>query len=68
MVTKQGAEQATNVIGASAIGLSPTSTYLEEAELRDIFSRTLNNSQSKAYKYLVASCFKQKLSAVDDIT
>jgi len=42
--------------------------HIEEAELRDIFTRTLNNSQSKAYKYLVAACMEQKISPVEDIT
>lgn len=42
--------------------------HLEEAELRDIFSRTLKNSQSKAYKFLIASCFLQQVTPVENFT
>ncbi|CAL8138262.1 unnamed protein product [Orchesella dallaii] len=42
--------------------------HLEEAELRDIFSRTLKNSQSKAYKFLIASCFLQNVTPVENFT
>lgn len=42
--------------------------HLEEAELRDIFSRTLRSSKTKSYKYLVASCFEQEVSPVEDAT
>lgn len=41
---------------------------LEECELRELLRHTLSNPQLKAYKYLVASCFKQSFSAAQDIT
>lgn len=41
---------------------------LEECELREFMRHTLSNPQLKAYKYLVASCFKQTLSPAQDIT
>ncbi|CAG7836539.1 unnamed protein product, partial [Allacma fusca] len=41
---------------------------MEEAELHDMFRHTLSNPQSKAYKYLVASCFQQSVSTAEDIT
>lgn len=41
---------------------------LEECELRELVRHTLSNPQSKAYKYLVASCFGQELNSVEDIT
>ena len=41
---------------------------MEETELHDMFRHTLSNSQSKAYKYLVASCFQQTVSTAEDIT
>ncbi|GLV39622.1 Gcn2 [Carabus blaptoides fortunei] len=41
---------------------------LEECELRELVRHTLSNPQSKAYKYLVASCFGQVLNSVEDIT
>ena len=40
---------------------------LEEAELQEMVRHTLSNTQSKAYKHLVASCFRQTLTASDDI-
>jgi len=39
-----------------------------EAQLQETFSRTISNPQCKAYKYLISSCFHQKLSAVENIT
>lgn len=41
---------------------------LEECELRELVRHTLSNPQSKAYKYLIASCFEQNLNYVEDIT
>ncbi|XP_015584813.1 eIF-2-alpha kinase GCN2 [Cephus cinctus] len=41
---------------------------LEEAELQEMVRHTLSNSQSKAYKYLVACCFAQEVTAAEDIT
>lgn len=41
---------------------------LEECELRELVRHTLSNPQSKAYKYLVASCFDQEQNYVEDIT
>lgn len=41
---------------------------LEDAELQDMVRHTLRNPQSKAYKYLVASCFKQIVGAAEDVT
>lgn len=40
---------------------------LEEAELQEMIRHTLSNTQSKAYKHLVASCFQQKMSVSEDI-
>lgn len=39
---------------------------LEEAELQEMVRHTLSNTQSKAYKYLVASCFQQKMTASEE--
>lgn len=33
-----------------------------------MFSRTLRSSKTKSYKYLVASCFQQEVSPVEDAT
>uniref|UniRef100_A0A6P7FHC6 non-specific serine/threonine protein kinase n=1 Tax=Diabrotica virgifera virgifera TaxID=50390 RepID=A0A6P7FHC6_DIAVI len=41
---------------------------LEECELRELVRHTLNNPQLKGYKYLIASCFKQSVTHVQDIT
>ncbi|KAL6267393.1 hypothetical protein P5V15_000468 [Pogonomyrmex californicus] len=41
---------------------------LEETELQEMMRHTLSNSQSKAYKYLVASCFTQDVTPAEDIT
>ncbi|XP_046402509.1 eIF-2-alpha kinase GCN2 [Ischnura elegans] len=41
---------------------------LEEAELQEMVRHTLLNPQSKAYKYLVASCFNQEVTPAEDVT
>lgn len=41
---------------------------LEERELQELVRHTLSNPQLKAYKYLVASCFKQSVTPAQDIT
>lgn len=41
---------------------------MEEAELREMFQNTLDNPQSKAYKYLMASCFRQNVSPAEELT
>lgn len=41
---------------------------LEETELQEMVRHTLSNSQSKPYKYLVASCFTQEVTPAEDIT
>ncbi|KAL0111656.1 hypothetical protein PUN28_013086 [Cardiocondyla obscurior] len=41
---------------------------LEEPELQEVMRHTLSNSQSKAYRYLVASCFTQDVTPAEDIT
>ncbi|XP_075223291.1 eukaryotic translation initiation factor 2 alpha kinase Gcn2 [Lycorma delicatula] len=41
---------------------------MEDAELQEMVRHTLSNPQSKAYKHLVAACFKQEVSAGQDIT
>lgn len=41
---------------------------VEETELRELLRHTLNNPQSKAYKYLIASCFKQSFTPAQSIT
>ncbi|XP_021938823.1 eIF-2-alpha kinase GCN2 isoform X2 [Zootermopsis nevadensis] len=41
---------------------------LEEAELQEMVRHTLSNPQSKSYKYLVGSCFKQEVTRAEDIT
>ncbi|XP_050446671.1 eIF-2-alpha kinase GCN2 [Cataglyphis hispanica] len=41
---------------------------LEETELQEMVRHTLSNTQSKAYKYLVASCFTQDVTPAEDIT
>lgn len=41
---------------------------LEECELRELVRHTLSNPQSKAYKYLIASCFQQQLNYIEDVT
>ncbi|CAH1116543.1 unnamed protein product [Phaedon cochleariae] len=41
---------------------------LEECELRELVRHTLRNPQLKGYKYLIASCFIQPVTAVQDIT
>lgn len=40
---------------------------LEDAELQEMIRHTLSNTQSKAYKHLVASCFQQKMTISEDI-
>lgn len=35
---------------------------IEESELQDLLRRTLANTQSKAYRYLIASCFDQDVT------
>ncbi|XP_057337358.1 eIF-2-alpha kinase GCN2-like [Microplitis mediator] len=40
---------------------------LEEAELQEMVQHTLSNSQSKAYKYMIASCFVQEVTPAEDI-
>ena len=40
---------------------------LEEAELQEMIRHTLSNTQSKAYKHLVASCFQQNMTPSEDI-
>lgn len=40
---------------------------LEEAELQEMIRHTLSNTQSKAYKHLVASCFQQKMTISEDL-
>lgn len=40
---------------------------LEERELRELMRHTLSNPQLKAYKYLIESCFKQKVRPAQDI-
>jgi translation initiation factor 2-alpha kinase 4 len=41
---------------------------MEEAELQEMFQHTLANPQSKAYKYLMASCFRQSISPAEELT
>lgn len=41
---------------------------MEEAELHEMFRHTLANSQSKAYKFLISSCFRQNVSAAEELT
>lgn len=41
---------------------------LEERELRELVRHTLNNPQLKGYKYLIASCFTQSVTAGQNIT
>lgn len=41
---------------------------LEERELHELLRHTLSNPQLKAYKYLIASCFKQSFTPAQDIT
>lgn len=41
---------------------------LEDTELQEVMRHTLSNSQSKAYRYLVASCFTQDVTPAEDIT
>lgn len=41
---------------------------LEDAELQELVRHTLSNPQSKSYKYLIASCFKQQMSTAQDVT
>ena len=41
---------------------------LEDPELQEVMRHTLSNSQSKAYKYLVTSCFTQDVTPAEDIT
>lgn len=41
---------------------------IEETEFQDLLRRTLANTQSKAYKYLIASCFQQDITPAEDIT
>ncbi|XP_057339268.1 eIF-2-alpha kinase GCN2-like isoform X1 [Microplitis mediator] len=40
---------------------------LEEAELQEMVQHTLSNSQSKAYKYMIASCFAQEVTPAENI-
>lgn len=41
---------------------------LEETELQEMVRRTLANSQSKPYKYLISCCFMQQVPPAYDIT
>ncbi|XP_025409124.1 LOW QUALITY PROTEIN: eIF-2-alpha kinase GCN2 [Sipha flava] len=41
---------------------------LKDTELHEMVRNTLSNSKSKNYKHLIASCFNQKVSTVEDIT
>lgn len=41
---------------------------VEECHLRDLIRHTLSNTQLKGYKYLIASCFNQRLPEAQDIT
>ncbi|KAK7862324.1 hypothetical protein R5R35_005220 [Gryllus longicercus] len=41
---------------------------VEEASLQEIVRHTLSEPQSKTYKYLIASCFKQETDSAADIT
>ncbi|KAJ8980157.1 hypothetical protein NQ317_014652, partial [Molorchus minor] len=41
---------------------------LEERELQELVRHTLSNPHLKGYKYLIASCFKQSVTAAQDIT
>lgn len=41
---------------------------VEETELMDLIRHTLHHPELKGYKYLIASCFHQKLTAAQDIT
>ena len=40
---------------------------LEDAELQEMVRHTLSNTQSKAYKHLVAACFQQNMTPSEDI-
>ena len=40
---------------------------MEDAELQEMVRHTLSNTQSKAYKHLVASCLQQKMSKLEEI-
>ncbi|XP_054261632.1 eIF-2-alpha kinase GCN2-like isoform X1 [Macrosteles quadrilineatus] len=40
----------------------------EECELQELLRRTINNPQSKMYKYLMASCFNQKMTTAQNVT
>ncbi|CAG9763995.1 unnamed protein product [Ceutorhynchus assimilis] len=41
---------------------------LEERELQELVRHTLSNPQLKGYRYLISSCFKQKITPAQDIT
>ncbi|XP_050438302.1 eIF-2-alpha kinase GCN2 [Adelges cooleyi] len=41
---------------------------LKDTELHEMVRNTLSNSKSKNYKHLIAACFNQKVTAVEDIT
>uniref|UniRef100_A0A2S2NJY9 non-specific serine/threonine protein kinase n=1 Tax=Schizaphis graminum TaxID=13262 RepID=A0A2S2NJY9_SCHGA len=41
---------------------------LKDTELHEMVRNTLSNSKSKNYKHLIASCFNQKVTTVEDIT
>ncbi|KAK9497669.1 hypothetical protein O3M35_004354 [Rhynocoris fuscipes] len=41
---------------------------LEEAEVKEMVRRTLSNSRSKDYKFLIASCFNQEMPPTLDAT
>ncbi|XP_031334945.1 eIF-2-alpha kinase GCN2 isoform X2 [Photinus pyralis] len=41
---------------------------VEEEKMREMFRHTLSNTQLKEYKYLIASCFQQPVTAAQDIT
>ncbi|KAF5288488.1 hypothetical protein FQA39_LY15417 [Lamprigera yunnana] len=41
---------------------------VEEEKMREMFRHTLNNPQTKEYKYLIASCFQQPITPAQDIT
>ncbi|KAF7284929.1 hypothetical protein GWI33_017408 [Rhynchophorus ferrugineus] len=41
---------------------------VEERELQELVRHTLSNPQSKGYRYLISSCFKQVFTPAQDIT
>jgi translation initiation factor 2-alpha kinase 4 len=44
------------------------SLMVEEGKFRALVKRTLSDPQLKGYKYIIASCFDQKLNLPEDIT